>query len=165
LLKTPCAVQKSATLEELQHPAIFREEENLMKNILRKEGGFTLIELLVVILIIGILIAVSAPSFLGQTKKAHQSAAASNMAVAYRAAKAFAVNGPDGQNTFSGFAITADNEPELVGVVNVSPAATDSTLSLTDCEGGVSYSAVFDAETGPSSATNAAGGAIPGASC
>jgi prepilin-type N-terminal cleavage/methylation domain-containing protein len=138
--------------------------ETKMKNLLHKDGGFTLIELLVVILIISILIAVSAPSFLGQTKKAHASAAAQNMAVAYKAAKSYAVYGVDGQNTFSGFVIDATNEPELVGKVTVA-SATDTTLSLTDCEGGTSYSAVFDSGTGPSSATNAANGAIAGATC
>lgn len=47
--------------------------------------AFTLVELLVVILVIGILVAVAAPSFLGQTEKAHESAAKQHLAVAYKA--------------------------------------------------------------------------------
>jgi general secretion pathway protein G len=67
-----------------------------------KSQGFTLIELLVVILIIGILIAVSAPSFLGQTHKAHDSATKQYLTVAYKDAAASATD-REGDFTTSSF--------------------------------------------------------------
>jgi prepilin-type N-terminal cleavage/methylation domain-containing protein len=103
---------------------------------LKRTDGFTLIELLVVILIIGILIAVSAPSFLGQTQKAHDSAAQQDNAVAYQNAKAYAV-GSTG-NSFSGYsqAVLSAGEPELgsgaTPVTTVSGSGGSITFTTTN---------------------------------
>ena len=128
---THCGVGAVANTGDIEQ-AMSSPKENKMNRLRRRlasSEGFTLIELLVVIVIIGILLAIAIPSYLGFRKQAQDTAGESNVREAVPSAESYYASNSTyvGMGTAQLKAIDSGLSPSVV--VDTTPTATNYCLS------------------------------------
>ncbi len=105
--------------------------KGMRRRLVRQESGFTLIELLTVLVIIGILLAIAVPSYLGFKDKANASAAKANVRSAMPAVEAYYTDNGTyvGMSTAALQAIDTGIELDGIGTVSTVSYCIDATVN------------------------------------
>ena len=131
--------------------------DRLRQRLAREESGFTLIELLVVIVIIGILLAIAVPSYLGFRGRAQDAKAKANVRAAVPSAEAYYSD----NNSYTGMTLS--------NLLSTYDSGIDTGLTIGVASGGGSYCIQEAGQSGTTWYFKGPGGTVtstsPGAPC
>lgn len=112
----------------------------------RDERGFTLVEVMVVVLIVGVLLAIAVPTFLGARDRAEERAAQSNLRIAQATAMVIFTDDGDFDDVTTGAMRT--NEPSLTWIGASSASTSENRISIGDSSDSSEWGAAAMADNG-----------------
>jgi type IV pilus assembly protein PilA len=127
----------------------------IRKRLTGKEEGFTLIELLVVIVILGILMAIAVPSYLGFQSRAYDAAAKANVRAALPSVEAYYGD----NSTYA--TMTAANLALIDAGIKIDPLVAADQTATSFCISSTQGSTHVFSQNGPAASITA--GKCPGA--
>ncbi len=108
----------------------------LQKRLAQEESGFTLIELLIVLVIIGILLAIAVPSYLGFKDRANNTAASANVRSGIPAVETFYAD----NDTYAGMTVAKLQLIDAgVKITGIGSSLTASTYCVDATVGGKTW--------------------------
>jgi len=131
----------------------------LQKRLKQEESGFTLIELLIVLVIIGILLAIAVPSYLGFKDRANQKAAAANVRSAIPSAEAYYSD----NGNYATMDITTGAAPNTGGLQGIDAGLKLTKVTVTG--GGTGYTLCSLIGGKSTTYTGPGGGFVDGTAC
>ena len=109
----------------------------LQARLAKEESGFTLIELLIVLVIIGILLAIAVPSYLGFKDRASKAAAQANVRSAVPAVEAYYAD----TGHYTNMTATTGDAPDTGGLAGI-----DAGVKITVVSAGASTDCISDTQ-------------------
>jgi len=131
----------------------------LQARLRKEESGFTLIELLIVLVIIGILLAIAVPSYLGFKDRANQKAAAANVRSAIPSAEAYYSD----NGNYATMDILTGAAPNLLGLKGIDAGIKLTKVTVTG--GGTGYTLCALVGNKATTYTGPGGAFVDGTTC